>query len=221
MGGVTKMINKSEMNSAEILNVWAEFQKQFELSDDQLSKFQLYFDMLIANNELFNITAITGLREVVKDHFADSLYISNFIDFQNIKSICDVGSGGGFPGIPLKIKYPHLEVCLIEVTGKKIAFLRNVIQNLGLDKTQIYTNDWKTFLRKTDFNIDLFCSRASLQPEDLVRVFSPAFNYSNSRLVYWASKLYVPGEKVIKYLEKTEEYKIGNKARKLVFFKKD
>lgn len=213
------MINKSELNSMKIENIWLEFQKQFDLSDDQISKFKIYFDMLIANNELFNITAITSLQEVVKDHFSDSLYISNFIDFKKINYICDVGSGGGFPGIPLKIKYPHLQVCLIEVTGKKIAFLRNVIQNLGLDNAQIYTNDWKTFLRKTDYPIDLFCARASLQPEDLVRVFSPAFAYNKTDLVYWASQLYVPGEKVLKYVQKQEEYMIGRKTRKLVFFK--
>lgn len=213
------MTNKSELNPIEVSTIWTEFKNNFDLNDEQLSKFKIYFDMLIANNKLFNITAITGLKEVVKDHFSDSLYISNFIDFTKINSISDIGSGGGFPGIPLKIKYPHLEVVLIEVTGKKIAFLQEVIQNLGLDKIQIYKYDWKTFLRKTDYKIDLFCARASLQPEDLVRVFSPAFKYQGSTLVYWASKLYEPSKKVLKYTQRQETYKIGQKIRKLIFFK--
>lgn len=213
------MAHKTSLNSQEISSIWTNFKSDFDLSTDQVSKFEKYYKMLIEDNELFNITAITGLQEVVKDHFSDSLYLSKFLDFSKINTMCDVGTGGGFPGIPLKIKYPHLKVILIEVTGKKIAFLRKVIQSLALENIEIYTNDWRTFLRKSEYDVDLFCSRASLQPEDLIRVFSPAYKYMDSQLVYWASKDYEPGEKILKFLDRQESYNVGRKLRKFVFLK--
>ncbi len=113
-------------------------------------------------NEKTNITRITSLADILEYHYRDALHLDRFIDMQQIKTICDIGTGGGIPGIPLKIKYPHLHVVLIEVNGKKIAFLRDLIETLGLKNVEIVDLDWRTFLRQTNMPIDLFVARASL-----------------------------------------------------------
>ena len=123
-------------------------------------------------------------------------------------------------GIQLKIKYPHLQVVLIEVNTKKISFLNEVIKQLALDNIEVCPLDWRTFLRKTEYSIDVFCSRASLQTDELFRVFSPAYHYNTAVLVYWASVQRKTQEVDLVYLKKEEEYKVGNKTRKLMFFSK-
>ena len=122
-------------------------------------------------------------------HFIDSLIVANYIDLTTIKSIADVGTGGGFPGIPLKILYPHLSMTLIEVTEKKIRFLENVVAQLGLSSVEIVNLDWRTFLRKTSSPIDLFVSRASLHSDELLKMFKPSCVYKQATLVYWAQLL--------------------------------
>ena len=79
-----------------------------ELSDKQIAQFNLYYELLTAKNKVMNLTAITEYNDVVKKHFIDSMMISRVLDIKKINSLCDVGTGAGFPGIPLKIVYPHL-----------------------------------------------------------------------------------------------------------------
>src|SRR3989304_8254406 len=106
--------------------VWAKFEETIKLTKEQLAQFQNYASYLLECNEFFNITAISELSGVVRQHFQDSLSLANFTDLNKIKSIIDVGSGGGFPGVPLKIMYPHLHLVLIEVNKKKQEFLADV-----------------------------------------------------------------------------------------------
>ena len=202
------------------ISLWEGFAEDCKLTSDQLEKFKIYYRMLNEYNELFNITTITSVKSFLNDHFRDSIIISKFLDLNKIKGLVDVGTGGGFPGIPLKILYPDLFIVLIEVTGKKIAFLRDIIRILELKNIEIFPLDWRTFLRKTEFEVDLFCSRASLNPEELVRLFSPSCIYKDSLLVYWGSKNYIVGEKEKEYFFKEEGYTVGNKPRKLIFFKR-
>ncbi|MCL4361311.1 16S rRNA (guanine(527)-N(7))-methyltransferase RsmG [Candidatus Dependentiae bacterium] len=214
-------MNKKIVNQKDTADeLWQNFKNAFSLSQDQLDKFKKYYKLLVQNNELFNITTITELDPTIKYHFSDSLIISQFLDFTKINSIADVGTGGGFPGIPLKIMFPHLKVTLIEVIGKKISFLKEVIEELNLKDIEVNDLDWRTFLRKADFKIDLFCARASLQPEELLRIFKPSSINQDCLLVYWASKEYVIGAKEKEFFFKEETYTIGNKNRRLIFFRK-
>lgn len=103
------------------------------LSEEQEEKFEKYYQILIEENEKFNITAITDKREVIIKHFVDSVYN---VDKLTGKLI-DVGSGGGFPAIPLKIVNENLNVTLLEATGKKCEFLKKVIDNLGLQRVNV------------------------------------------------------------------------------------
>jgi len=197
--------------------IFASFAQDFNLSAQQQDLFKRYLSMLLRENEKINLTTITTVEGVIKYHFADSLYLSKYIDFTKFKSICDIGTGGGFPGIPLKILYPHLELTLIEVVQKKVRFLEKVTKSLNLENTQVYDLDWRTFLRKTQYSIDLFSARASLQPEELIRMFKPSCMYKNAQLIYFAATPWVPSAKVEKFVKKEEIYKVGNKKRKFIF----
>ncbi|MFC1842467.1 16S rRNA (guanine(527)-N(7))-methyltransferase RsmG [Candidatus Dependentiae bacterium] len=197
--------------------IWKNFVDRFSLSQEQQDKLKQYLFVLLKENEKINLTTITSIEGIIQYHFADSLEISKYINFKDIRCICDVGTGGGFPGIPLKILFPHLNLILIEVVNKKIRFLQKVIHALQLDSAQVYSSDWRTFLRKTEYHVDLFCARASLQPEELVRLFKPSCIYKDARLFYWAAAGWEPSENVAPFVKNQEKYKVGNKKRKFVF----
>lgn len=190
----------------------------FELTQEQEEQFKMYLAMLKAWNKRTNLTAITDDAEIMSHHFADSLYAGRFFDFSKVTSIADVGAGAGFPALPLKIKFPHLFTVLIEVNNKKIEFLEAVGKELGLQDIDIYAYDWRTFLRKSQYEIDVFVARASLQIPELLRLFSPASPYKKSQLLYWASQHWQPDEKEKRFFQREEWYEINNKKRKIVFF---
>lgn len=199
--------------------LWLAFGQKHQLSDQQLSQFQQFYNLLINTNELFNLTAITELAKVIPYHFDDSLILDQAISLNSLTMIADVGSGAGFPGIPLKIKYPHVKVLLIEVTQKRQQFLEEVIAILGLENIQVCELDWRTFLRKTEYPIDLFCARASLQPTELVRCFQPSSPYRTVTMVYWAATDWQATSKEQELVHQEFTYQVATKKRKLVFFK--
>ncbi len=100
------------------------------LSKDQINKFMAYMGLLTEWNQKVNLTAITEPQEIVIKHFLDSILLVPFIPATGL--LADVGTGAGFPGIPLKIVMPELEVTLIDSLGKRVKFLRQVIGELGL-----------------------------------------------------------------------------------------
>ena len=103
-----------------------------ELSDVQKDQFNRYYSLLIEWNDKINLTAITDKQEVIKKHFEDSLSITSVIDMNDIDSVIDVGTGAGFPGIPLKIVFPSLKLTLLDSLNKRINFLNTVVDELGL-----------------------------------------------------------------------------------------
>ncbi len=98
------------------------------LSDRQVEQLITYYEMLVEWNKVMNLTGITAWPEVVTKHFIDSLSLVKICDLTKISSVIDVGTGAGFPGIPLKIVYPHLEVILLDSLKKRIGFLDAVIE---------------------------------------------------------------------------------------------
>ncbi len=98
----------------------------------QIEKFIRYYELLIEWNDNINLTAIVDFDEVILKHFTDSLFLLNFYDIPKGAKVIDVGTGAGFPGIPLKIMRPDLEVLLLDSLNKRITFLKEVVNDLGL-----------------------------------------------------------------------------------------
>ena len=103
-----------------------------ELSDEASSRFDLYYKRLIAVNKVMNLTAITEEQEVYNKHFLDSLMIVKALDLNKEFTLCDVGSGAGFPSIPLSIVSSNAKVTIIDALNKRIKFLNDLILELGL-----------------------------------------------------------------------------------------
>lgn len=107
-----------------------------ELSDVQLSQFQNYYELLINWNKVMNLTAITDKEDVIIKHFADSLLIYKYKNLHENLNIIDVGTGAGFPGIPLKIAFPEIKLTLMDSLNKRLKFLDEVISLLELDNVE-------------------------------------------------------------------------------------
>ena len=129
----------------------------------------------------------------------------------------DIGAGAGFPSLPLKLIFPNLKVILLEVNKKKQKFLSILIKILNLKDVQICDLDWRTFLRTTTEDVDLFVTRAALNELELCRLFKPACHYKHSLIVYWASEQWEPHERAEKFVREFKPYRLGHKKRKLVF----
>lgn len=106
--------------------------KGMELSDHQVRQFDAYFRELVTWNDKMNLTGITEREQVYVKHFYDSLSLSFFMPLEDKQSIIDIGSGAGFPSIPLKIMYPHLHLTIVDSLNKRIQFLQHLIGDLQL-----------------------------------------------------------------------------------------
>ena len=90
------------------------------LTEKQIEQFEKYYELLVEWNKVMNLTGITEFDEVMQKHFVDSVAAAEYVEMEKINSLIDVGTGAGFPGIPLKIVYPHLQVTLLDSLNKRI-----------------------------------------------------------------------------------------------------
>lgn len=132
------------------------------LSEQQKNQFLLYYETLVEWNKVMNLTAITEFSEVMIKHFVDSLSIAKNVDMNKIESVIDVGTGAGFPGIPLKIAFPHLQITLLDSLKKRIGFLNEVIGKLGLEKVEAIHGRAEEYAKQKEYreSYDLCVSRA-------------------------------------------------------------
>ncbi|MDU6855520.1 MAG: 16S rRNA (guanine(527)-N(7))-methyltransferase RsmG [Clostridiales bacterium] len=117
-------IKQQLIEGAKVLSV--------ELTDKQADQLMRYKELLVEWNEKMNLTAITEDMEVITKHFLDCLTVQSSIDLAQVKSLVDVGTGAGFPGLVLKIAFPNVHITLIDSLNKRLKFLQNVIDELGL-----------------------------------------------------------------------------------------
>ncbi|WP_105619198.1 16S rRNA (guanine(527)-N(7))-methyltransferase RsmG [Vallitalea okinawensis] len=106
------------------------------ISDDQVKQFHQYYQLLVEWNEKINLTAITELEDVYIKHFLDSISVCAGHDFNQSLKVVDVGTGAGFPGFPLKIAHPKIELTAIDALNKRINYLNEVVRVLDLEKVQ-------------------------------------------------------------------------------------
>lgn len=132
------------------------------LTDVQKKQFDKFYELLVEWNKVMNLTGITEYEEVNEKHFVDSLSIVKAVDMEKIVCLIDIGTGAGFPGIPLKIAFPHLKVVLLDSLNKRIHFLNTVISELGLQNISTIHGRAEDFAKKVEYreNFDICVSRA-------------------------------------------------------------
>lgn len=182
-------------------------QLDIELNDYQIKQFKIYYDMLIETNKVMNLTAITELDEVIIKHFLDSIAIVKV--FPEIKNtdmkVLDLGTGAGFPGIPLKITFPELEVTLMDSLNKRIKFLQSVIDRLQLSKIQAIHGRAEEMAKKIEYRqkFDLCVSRAVANLSTLSEYCLPFVEVGGNFISYKSANIeeeLEKGKKAVKIL---------------------
>lgn len=169
-----------------------EFSKiQIELSDKQIAQFEQYYEMLIAKNEVMNLTAITEFEEVVQKHFIDSVMIKDLRIPIGGERWIDVGTGAGFPGIPLKIVFPQLKVTLLDSLNKRVKFLQEVVNALGLEHVEAVHGRAEEFAKKAEYREQFDCcvSRAVANLASLSEYCLPFVKVGGAFVPYKSGKI--------------------------------
>ena len=132
------------------------------LTEKQKRQFHRYYELLVEWNKVMNLTGITEYDEVNEKHFVDSLAIIKAVNMEEIHSVIDIGTGAGFPGIPLKIAFPHLEACLLDSLKKRVNFLEETFDLLKLEDITAIHGRAEEFAKNKSYReqYDLCVSRA-------------------------------------------------------------
>ena len=142
-------------------------------SIEQLNMLNKYYELLVFWNEKVNLTAITEKKDVYLKHFYDSLTITKGLDLKQYQTLCDVGTGAGFPGIVLKIFYPNLKVTLIDALNKRIEFLKLVIDELKLKDIYCLHDRIEDYGIKNKEQYDIVVARAVANLPVLLEYLTP------------------------------------------------
>lgn len=182
-----------------------------ELTKEQFDQFVEYYEMLVEKNKVMNLTAITEWDEVVLKHFVDSLSINQYYELKDQK-IVDIGTGAGFPGIPLKIAFPELEIVLVDSLNKRVKFLNEVIEALELKNITAVHGRAEDIGRDVMYreNFDLCVSRAVANLSTLSEYCMPLVKINGKFISYKAGNL---EEELGK--SKNAIFKLGGKLEKV------
>jgi len=193
----------------------------------QLEQLEKYYEVLINENQKYNLTSITNKDDVYLKHFYDSLTISKIINL-NSGSLCDIGTGAGFPGIVLKIFYPNLKVTLVDSTLKKCKFLELVINELNLTNIEVLNKRAEEFSKVVREKYDIVTSRAVAPLKHLLEYSIPLLKVGGTyiamksdiskeidRISNYEQKLNIKQENIIEF-----NLPIENSLRTLISYKK-
>ena len=135
---------------------------KIQYNDEQIEQFRSYYELLTEWNKKINLTAITGYEDVVRKHFIDSILICSLLDLNKDIRIIDVGTGAGFPGIPIKILNPDCRIVLLDSLNKRVRFLETVVDELGLENVECIHGRAEDVSREKKYraSFDLSVSRA-------------------------------------------------------------
>jgi 16S rRNA (guanine(527)-N(7))-methyltransferase GidB len=161
------------------------------LEQKQIEQFLKYYELLIEWNKVMNLTGITEFEEVIVKHFLDSLAIVKVIDINKVKKIIDIGTGAGFPGIPLKIVFPHLEVVLLDSLKKRITFLDEVTKELEMTAVITIHGRAEDFANNQNYReqFDLSVSRAVANLSTLSEYCLPFVKINGEFISYKSGKI--------------------------------
>lgn len=185
------------------------------LSEKQLEQFESYYDMLIEKNKVMNLTAITEFDEVLEKHFLDSVSLIRAVDLHQPLRVMDLGTGAGFPGIPLKIVFPNLHVTLADSLNKRVLFLSEVVEALRLENVETVHGRAEDLARDKKYRerYDLCVSRAVANLSTLSEYCLPFVKIGGKFVSYKSGDC---GEEVLQ--SKSAVFLLGGKVADTVKF---
>lgn len=191
--------------------------------------FNKYYTFLVEENNKYNLTSITEREEAYIKHFYDSAQLEKAINMNEVQTLCDVGSGAGFPSIPLKILYPHLHITIIEPTLKRCNFLNQLVKLLNLNNVTIINDRAENMVNLRE-NFDVVCARAVANMQVLLELCVPLVKVNGKFISLKGSSFHeelLASKNAIKLLnvkvENIYEYELLNDYGKhsIITFKKE
>lgn len=188
---------------------------QLDVTEEQMAQFLDYYDLLIEWNGFMNLTTITEFDAVVEKHFLDSLCLVKAVPELSAQKVLDLGTGAGFPGIPLKIVFPELDLVLMDSVKKKLNFLDEVIDRLGLKKTVTVHGRAEEMARRPEYRqqFDLCVSRAVSNLASLSEYCLPFVKLGGLFVSYKSAEVEREAEEARKAI-----YLLGGKTEQIVKF---
>ena len=186
-----------------------------QLEQRQREQFVQYYELLIEWNKVMNLTGITEFEEVLQKHFVDSLSVKKVVDLTKISRVIDVGTGAGFPGIPLKIVFPELKITLLDSLQKRIKVLNEVIGRLCLKDIEAIHGRAEEYARRKEYReqYDLCVSRAVANLASLSEYCLPYVKVGGWFVPYKSGKIQEELENSKKAMEL-----LGGRKKEVVFF---